>query len=74
MTKEPDVKVTELNYPEMPFCVNFYGVTKTGWNCQYTVRAFSEGELVQEQTNLIKKLEGWGVSPKAIGKQPEGNG
>ena len=76
-TKEPDVKVTEQMLAEAPASLNFYGVTQAGWNIQVTLRDVDEYALLDRFGNLVKKLEAWQVTPKAVGRQPEpssGNG
>jgi hypothetical protein len=73
MTKEKDdVFNAKEVLPEAPFSVNFRGVTKTGWACQWTIRGLTEDDLVTNQTSFIKRLEAGGVVP--LGKQPQGNG
>jgi hypothetical protein len=69
--KVPDVAV---KMTEAPASLNFYGVTQTGWNIQVTLRDVDEYSLLDRFGDLVKKLEKWQVSPKAVGKQPEGNG
>jgi len=56
-----------MTYSEAPRSVNFYGITKTGWNCQWTIRADTNEELIKEQGDL----KAFGVVPKAVGRQPE---
>jgi hypothetical protein len=56
---------------EAPRSVNFYGITKNGWNCQWTIRAITNEELIESQADLIKRLEAIGVVPKAVGRQPD---
>ena len=59
---------------EAPRSVNFYGITSKGWNCQFTVRAVDNETLIADMGDLINRLEAIGVQPKAVGRQPEGNG
>jgi len=56
---------------EAPRSVNFYGVTKMGWNCQFTIRSVDNDTLLSDMGDLIKKLEALGVTPKQVGKQPD---
>ena len=51
--------------------VNFYGVTKGGWNCQFTLRDDDEGDLMGRFAKFTKFLEEKGVTPKAVGQQPQ---
>ena len=65
-TKENDL----LTLPEAPVSVNFYGVTKIGWNCQFTLRDFSDEALLKRMGEFVKKLEEYHVTPKPVGQQP----
>ena len=42
--------------PEAPASVNFKGVTKNGWLCQWTLRDFDEGALLERQGKFIERL------------------
>ena len=60
---------------EAPASVNFKGVTKNGWLCQWTLRDFDEGALLERQGKFIERLIEGGVVPH--GKPApivEGNG
>ena len=69
--------MTEKKQPlaESPSCVNFKGVTKNGWLCQWTLRDFDEGTLLERQGKFIERLTEGGVVPhgKPVAP-PEGNG
>ena len=49
---------------EAPRSVNFRGYTKTGWDCQWTIRATDTDKLLEAQADMIKRLEAIGVQPK----------
>ena len=48
---------------EAPASVNFKGVTKNGWLCQWTLRDFDEGALLERQGKFIARLIEGGVVP-----------
>lgn len=50
--------------------VNFYGVTKKGWNCQFTLHDDDEFALLERFGKFVAKLEDAGVTPKPVGSQP----
>lgn len=56
--------------PEAPASVNFYAVTAKGWNLQYTLRAWTDAELVPRFVALLKSLEELKIQPKPVGQQP----
>ncbi len=56
---------------EAPASMNWYGVTKGGWNVQFTLRDTDEYVLLTRFGDFVKKLEEYYVTPK--GKQ-NGNG
>ena len=71
MSDENKDKITEhITHTEAPYSVNFYGVTGAGWNCQFTIRSQTEDGLTTAMGSLITRLEGYGVTPKPVGRQP----
>jgi hypothetical protein len=54
--------------PEAPASVNFKGVTKGGFICQWTLRDVDEDVLLNKQVSFIKKLAEGGVEPYPNGK------
>ena len=49
--------------------LNFYGITKKGWNCQWTLRDDDELALMDRFAALTKYLDEHGVTPKPVGQQ-----
>ena len=49
--------------------LNFYGITKKGWNCQWTLRDDDELALMDRFAALTKYLDEHGVTPKPVGAQ-----
>jgi len=66
MTKE-EAKVLG----EAPASLNFYGVSKKGWNLQFTLRDADEFALLERFAEFTKHLEEKGVTPKQVGQQPK---
>lgn len=64
-----------IPYPPMmseaPASVNFYFVTKRGYNCQLTLRDTDEIRLLDRMSQIIGHLESKGCQPKPVGQQPE---
>ena len=54
---------------EAPASVNFKGVTKGGFTCQWTLRDFDENTLMNRQVAFMQVLVEGGVVP--LGKKPE---
>ena len=48
---------------EAPASVNFKGVTKNGWICQWTLRDFDENTLLKRQVAFIQMLVEGAVTP-----------
>lgn len=57
-------------HADAPYSVNFYGVAKTGWNLQFTIRAETESDMLDRLGSLIRNLNGMGMTPKQVGQQP----
>lgn len=64
-----------VDYPPMlseaPASVNFYFVTKKGYNCQLTLRDTDEVRLLDRMSQIVTHLESIGCQPKPVGQQPE---
>lgn len=48
--------------------VNFYGVTKAGWNCQFTLRDDDENNLMLRFKDFVQFLNSAQVTPKQVGQ------
>ncbi|MCK4727173.1 MAG: hypothetical protein KAT29_15275, partial [Anaerolineales bacterium] len=60
--------------PEAPASVNFKGVTKAGFVCQWTLRDVDESALLNKQVAFMQMLGEGGVVPYGRATtQPEGN-
>ena len=58
--------------PEAPASLNFRGITKGGWDVQFTLRDTDENVLLNRFGDLVKLLEEkYYVTPKG---KPSGNG
>ena len=64
----------KIPLPEAPASVNFKGVTKGGFICQWTLRDDDEDVLLEKQILFMNKLSEGGVHPYPATRQPEGNG
>jgi hypothetical protein len=70
-TVTPQDQIPEpIQMTEAPASLNFYGVTKNGWNCQFTLRDLDEHRLMNRFANFVGELTKWGVTPKPVGQQP----
>lgn len=71
MTEETKVPpVPDGIFTEAPASVNFFGVTRKGWNLQFTIRDWDEVRLLSRFIAFTTYLEEKGVSPKPVGQQP----
>ena len=59
----------KIPLPEAPASVNFKGVTKGGFTCQWTLRDFDELTLMNRHVAFMQILAEGGVVP--LGKKPE---
>ena len=63
----------KIPLPEAPASVNFKGVTKGGFVCQWTLRDIDEAVLLDKQVKFMALLSEGGVQPYPATK-PNGNG
>ena len=61
-------KKAEHPLGEAPASVNFKGVTKGGFTCQWTLRDFDENTLLDRQVVFMEKLKEGGVV--SLGQKP----
>lgn len=50
--------------------LNFFGVTKKGWHCQFTLRDDSEETLLERFGRFVLLLEGKGIAPEGRAGSP----
>ena len=55
---------------EAPASLNFFGITKAGWNVQFTLRDNDEDALMTRFARFVGILAQYQVQPKAVGQQP----
>lgn len=59
-----------FSFTEAPASMNFYGITRKGWNLQITLRDNDERNLIDRFIHFSEWLESKGVTPKPVGQQP----
>jgi len=50
--------------------MNFFGITKAGWNVQFTLRDVDEDALMTRFARFVGILDKYAVTPKPVGQQP----
>jgi len=56
---------------DAPASMNFFGITKAGWNVQFTLRDIDEDALMIRFARFVGILEKYQVTPKPVGQQPQ---
>jgi len=72
-TSKPELpEMADLkNLSESPASMNFFGITKAGWNVQFTLRDIDEDRLMERFARFVGLLDQYHVTPKPVGQQPQ---